>query len=161
MSSNQDNFFKVNGANELAKELKELSRGMQNKILRPAMTKATGEIRKVAKTYVPVVEGSGLLKKSIKNKTFTAKRGAKGIVGRVGVFVKGFDGVGTHPAKYGAALEHGTEKAGKGNNTIIGARNFLANALQSAEPMATKALLAKTQEKMDAFHAKQAGNYKT
>ena len=159
MASQQDNFFKVNGAKELAKELKELSRGMQNKILRPAMTKATGEIRKVAKTYVPV--DSGLLKKSIKNKTFTAKRGAKGIVGRVGVFVKGSDGVATHPAKYGAALEHGTEKAGKGNNTIIGARNFLANALQSAEPMATKALLAKTQEKMDAFHAKQAGNYKT
>ena len=159
MASQQDDFFKVNGAKELAKELKELSRGMQNKILKSPMTKATGEIRKIAKRYAPV--DKGIAKKFIKNKTFTAKRGAKGIVGRVGVFVKGSDGVGTHPAKYGAALEHGTEKAGKGNNTIIGARNFLANALQSAEPMATKALLAKTQERMDAFHAKQAGNYKT
>ena len=159
MASNQDQFFKINGANELGQELKELSRGMQNKILRPAMTKAVAEIRKVAKTYVPI--DSGTLKKSIKSKTFTAKRGAKGIVGRVGVFVKGSDGTGTHPAKYGAAIEYGTETAGKGNNTVIGARNYLSNAMSSAEPAATQALLTKAQERMDNFHAQQAGKYKS
>ena len=157
MASGQDEFFKVNGADELANELRELSRGMQNKILRPAMTQAVAEVRKVAKTYVPIQEGSGLLKKSIKSKVFTAKRGAKGIVGRVGVFVKGSDGQGTHPAKYGAALEHGTETAGRGGNTVIGARRFLANSLASAEPMATKKLLDKTQERLDAFHSKHGG----
>jgi HK97 gp10 family phage protein len=159
MASQQDQFFKVNGAKELAQELKELSRGMQNQILRPALRAATAEVRKVAKTYVPVK--SGLLKRSIKNKVFTAKRGAKGVVGRIGVFVKGSDvSGGTHPAKYGAALEYGTESAGKGKDTIIGARRFLANALKASEPIATSKLVSKTQERMDNFHAKQASKYK-
>lgn len=159
MANGQDDFFKINGAKELGAELRALSRGIQNQIVRPALRVATAEVRKVAKTYVPIA--SGLLKKSIKNKVFTAKRGAKGVVGRIGVFVKGSDaGSGTHPAKYGAALEHGTDKAGKGKSTVIGARKFLQNALTAAEPTATKLLVNKTQERMDAFHAKQDSKYK-
>ena len=155
--ANQDEFFKINGAKELGEELRELSRGMQNKILRPALRVATAEVRKVAGNYVPVK--SGVLKKSIKSKVFTAKRGAKGVVGRIGVFIKGSTGE-THPAKYGAVLEHGTKSAGRDRKTIIGARNFLSNALSSAEPQATSKFLSKTQEKMDEFHAKQSSKYK-
>ena len=162
MASQQDDFFKVNGAKELAKELKELSRGMQNKILKSPMTKATGEIRKIAKRYAP--EDKGIAKKFIKNKTFTAKRGAKGIVGRIGVFEtasipNGKEGV--EIAKYAAVIEHGTDKAGRGKSNTIYARNYLSDALVAGDPIATQVLIAKTQEKMDAFHAKQAGNYKT
>lgn len=161
--ANQNEFFKVNGAKELGNELKALTRGMNNTILRPALREATGEVRKVAKTYVPVQ--SGVLKSSIKNKVFTSKRNAKGVVGRVGIFVKGNQKVKNgnkmvHPATYGATLEHGTDKAGAGRSNYIGARNFLSNALQSAEPIATQRMIARTQIELDKFHAKQAAKYK-
>lgn len=158
MASNQDNFFKIHGAKSLQKELQDLSRGMQNRILRSPMRKAVAEIRKDAKKFVPVE--SGWLKKSIKSKVFTTKRGSKGIVGRVGVFVpkqetrpNGRKMV--HPARVASTLEYGTENAGKARNTYIGARNFLRNALRSADDRAVEILIKDTQKRINEFHAKR------
>lgn len=155
--ASQDEFFKINGAEELGRELRELSRGVQNKILRPALTKATGEVRKVAKKNAPV--DLGILQKNIKNKTFTAKRGSKGVVGRIGVFSKDVisygESRGVAIAKYGAVQEYG-KKDGS-----VKAQEYLAKSLQQAEPQATQALIKRTQEKLDDFHAKQASKYKS
>lgn len=158
-----EEFFKVNGAKELAQELKELSRGMKNKIVKPGVLAGAGEARKVAKQFVPVKDG--VLKKSIKNKVFTAKRGSKGVVGRIGIFVKGTEKVKNgnkmvHPAKYGAAVNYGSEKTGRDKSNVLGARLFLENALQASESQGVAKCIAKTQEAMDKFHAKQASKYK-
>ena len=156
MASNQDNFFELHGAKELAEELRELSRGMQNQILRSPMTKAIAEIRKGAKRYVSI--DKGLAKKFIISKTFTAKRGAKGIVGRIGVFTdisipNGKEGV--HVAKYAAVQNYGTNRAGKAKNTTIPAQDFLGKALASEDGKATTILLTEAQKRLDAFHAKR------
>jgi len=156
MASNQDNFFKTHGADELAQELRDLSRGMQNKILRSPMTKAVAEVRKAAKRYIKV--DKGVAKKFIKSKTFTAKRGAKGIVGRIGVFTdisvpNGKEGV--FVAKYAAVQNYGSTKVGKARNTTIPAQDFLGKALASENEKATNILLTEAQKKMDAFHAKR------
>ena len=76
--ANQDEFFKLHGAKELSDELRKLSRGGMNKILRPGMRQGAAEIRKAAKRMVPVDKGN--LKKALKSKVFTAKKGAKGVV---------------------------------------------------------------------------------
>ena len=118
------------------------------------MTKAVAEVRKDAKKYVNVDKGT--IKKFLKSKTFTAKRGSKGIVGRIGVFdnvviPNGNDGV--EVAKYTAVQNFGTDKAGKDRSTTIPAQGFLEKALKSAEGRAVAKLISETQKKMDAFHA--------
>jgi HK97 gp10 family phage protein len=142
------NFFEVHGAKEIAKELKDLSRGMQNKIVRPALNVAVAEVRKTAKQLAP--KDTGILKKAIKSKVFTKKRGAKGIVGRIGVLDSNVEySDGTPVAKVAAVLNHGSPARN------IYARNFLEDALKMTEPQATAKLLARTQVEIDKFHAKR------
>ena len=103
--ANQDEFFKLHGAKELGDELRKLSRGRMNVILRPGMRQGAAEIRKEAKNLVPV--DTGLLKKSIKSKVFTEKGGrrGKGVTARIGVLTNsGTDKDGVPVAKYGGGV---------------------------------------------------------
>ena len=136
-----ENFFKVNGAKQLGKELKELSTTMQSKILRPGMRQGAAEIRKAAKQLAPQGE-TGLLKKSIKSKVYTKKQGGKGVVARIGVLGDAGYSAQKKPrpvALYGYAQNQKT--------------HFLDDALTIAEAPAMYKLLSTTQQKMDAFHA--------
>jgi hypothetical protein len=140
MASKQDEFFKLHGADELQKELKALSRGMQNKIVRPGLRQGAAEIRKVAKRIAP--KDTGLLSKSIKSKVFTNKTGAKGVVARVGVLsTDAVDKDGDPVIKYAGPIEEKTK--------------FLEKATAQAQGIAIQKLLGVTQQKMDAFHASQ------
>jgi HK97 gp10 family phage protein len=135
-----DNFFKVNGAKQLGKELKELSRTMQSKILRPGMRQGAAVIRKAARELAP--KDTGMLKKNIKSKVYTKKQGGKGVVARIGVL--GDAGYNNQDpprpiALYGYAQNQKT--------------HFLDDALTLAEAPAMYKLLSTTQQKMDAFHA--------
>ena len=135
-----DNFFKVNGAKQLGKELKELSRTMQSKILTPGLTQGAAEIRKAAKQLAP--KDTGLLKKKIKSKVYRKKKGGKGVVARIGVLGDAGYSAQKKPrpvALYGYAQNQKT--------------HFLDDALTIAEAPAMYKLLSVTQQKMDAFHA--------
>jgi hypothetical protein len=160
--NNRDAFFDLLGATELSKELKALSEVKSiNSIIKPAMHAGAAEIRKIARKDAPKQKGSGVLKKSIKNKTFIAKRGAKGVISRIGVFVKGTAEVPNgkktvHPATYGSAINYGTTKAGKNKNVTIEARNFLGKALQKGDAIGVEKVIAKTQVQLDKWHQKQA-----
>ncbi len=138
--------FTIHGAKELAKELKEMSQGFQNKMVRPGLTVAVAEVRKEAKKQVPVK--SGTLKKKIKSKVFSKGRG-KGIVGRAGILdgeqvPNGKKTVAI--AKYAGVQNYGSVKRN------IKAKHFLESSLETAEPEATKKLILRTQEKVTAFH---------
>jgi hypothetical protein len=136
----QDEFFKLHGAKELGKELKALSRGVQNKIVRPGLRQGAAEIRKVAKQIAP--RDTGLLSKSIKSKVFTVKSGGKGVVARVGVLTTdSVDKDGDPVIKYAGPVEKRTK--------------FLEKAAQQAQDKAIRKLLTVSQQKMDQFHAKQ------
>ncbi len=140
--------FTIHGAKELAKELKEMSQGFQNKMVRPGLTVAVAEVRKEAKKQTPVQPGSGVLKKKIKSKVFSKGRG-KGIVGRAGILdgeevPNGKKTVAI--AKYAGVQNYGSVKRN------IKAKHFLESSLATAEPEATKKLILRTQEKVTAFH---------
>jgi hypothetical protein len=155
MASNQDNFFKVHGAKELAKELNKLSRGTQNQILRPALTKGAAEIRKVAKMMVKseFQRHTGTLFKSIKSKTFTAKGRNKGLVARIGV-LHGKDGdSGYYPKASNGKSE--PRPVAVVARTLEKERHFLDRALVQGQAAAVREMLAKFQEKLSAFHAKE------
>lgn len=147
--ANED-IFKVYGHDEIAKELKEMTRGMKNKILRPALTKGAAVIRKIARNNAKVGE-TGHLKKSIKSKTFTAKRGAKGVVARIGILASA-DLTDNKP----------TQKRPKGTPVQLYGRAVevkywtINDALKQGESQAMDVFMKRAQEKMDDFHAKQA-----
>jgi hypothetical protein len=140
--ANKMNFFKTKGAMELSRELKELSRGAQNKILRPGLRQGAAEIRKIAKRIVPV--DTGLLKKSLKSKVFTEKGGArgKGVTARIGVLTNsGADKNGVPVAKYGGGVNRKVK--------------FLERASRKGEKKALDKFIKVSQQKLDDFHAKQ------
>jgi len=136
--------FTIHGAKELAKELKEMSQGFQNKMVRPGLTVAVAEVRKEAKKQVK----SGTLKKKIKSKVFSKGRG-KGIVGRAGIL----DGEQVPNGKKTVAIAKyaGVQNYGSAKRNIK-AKHFLESSLETAEPEATKKLILRTQEKVTAFH---------
>lgn len=136
----EDNFWKVHGAKEIGDELRELSRGQMNKILRPGMRQGSAEVRKAAKKLAP--KDTGLLKKKIKSKVYTKKKGGKGVVARIGVL--GDAGYSNQEpprpvALYGYAQNKET--------------HFLDSALDIAQAPAIYKLISTTQQKLDAFHA--------
>jgi hypothetical protein len=137
-----DNFWKVHGAKEIGDELKELSRTMQSKILKSGMANGAAEVRKAAKALAP--RDKGLLKKSIKSKVYTKKKGGKGLVARIGVLGDAGYSNQKKPrpiALYGYAQNKRT--------------NFLNDALDIAEAPAIHVLIEKTQIQIDKFHAKK------
>ena len=142
----QDEFFKMYGAKELGRELRKLSRGTQNKIIRPGLTKGAAEIRKDAKKKVSgeiLKRGeTGGLFKAIKSKTFTKKRGGRGLVSRIGIIPA------TQTNSKGQIIN---KYAGYWNKR----RKFLDKALDDADDKATKVLIDTVQEKLTAFHAKE------
>ena len=147
--ANQDEFFKLHGAKELGAELKALSRGMQNKIVRPGLRQGAAEIRKVAKRIVSSeLKDTGLLAKNIKSKVFTAKRGRRGVLARVGI---------VHDAGY--YPQKGNEKKPRPVAVVAATHNirikFLDRATAQAQSIAIHKLLTVSQQKMDAFHAAQ------
>lgn len=104
--------YQIQGEKALMRRIDRLStQGKRNRIARPALREASGEIRKKAKANV--VRKTGLLRKSIKNVVRTARRG--GVYAIVGPAV-GFkqevvrDGarVTSDPAKYAHLVEYGT-----------------------------------------------------
>lgn len=141
----QDEFFKMYGAKELGRELRKLSRGVQNKIIRPGLTKGAAEIRKDAKKKVSgdiLQKRSGALFRAIKSKTFTKKRGGRGLVSRIGIIP---------PTQTNAEGQIINKYAGYHNKR----RKFLDKALDDADDKATKILISTVQEKLTAFHAKE------
>jgi HK97 gp10 family phage protein len=146
----QDEFFKMYGAKELGKELRKLSRGTQNKILRPALSVGAAEIRKIAKKNAP--KKSGLLKSEVKSKVFTAKRRAKGLVAKIGV-------LGGKAQKVHYYPQQGNEEKPRPVLLVAHYHNqklkFLDKALEQGNPQAVKVMLARFQEKLTAFHAKE------
>ena len=141
----QDEFFKIHGAKELGKELRKLSRGTQNKIIRPGLTKGSAEIRKQAKSNVNgdiMNRQSGGLFKAIKSKTFTKKGRSRGLVSRIGIIPI------TQTNKDGDIIN---KYAGYWNKR----RKFLDKALDQADDKATKALVQTVQQKLNEFHAKE------
>jgi hypothetical protein len=136
-----ENFFQVNGAKELGRELSQLSRAMKNTILRPGMRQGAAEIRKAAKKLAP--KDTGLLKRKIKSKVYTKKKGTKGVVARIGIL--GDAGYSDQKKPRPVAL-YGYVQNNK--------QHFLDSAVDIAEGPAIYKLIATTQEKMDEFHYK-------
>ena len=99
------------GEKELMKRLNGLGKqSTVNRMARPALREASGEIRKAAKRLAP--KKSGQLKKSIKNKVVTSKK--TGTVFAVVGPAYGFktvdeNGRANDPAKYGHLVEFGTK----------------------------------------------------
>ena len=138
--------FTVNGAKELAKELKAMGQGFQNKMVKPGLTVGVAEFRKDIKQRVP--EDLGILKKEIKSKVFSKGRG-RGLVGRAGIIDSVQVSNGDHSvavAKYAAVLNYGSEKRG------IVARDFLGAAVQAKQSEAVSKMIKRVQEKVTAFH---------
>lgn len=120
MANQDDNFFKVIGANEIAKALEELSRGAKNKIVRPGLRQAIAEIRKIAKSIVPVDDGH--LKRAIQSKVITQKGKNRGVVGKIGVLDKKFtDENGVPVMKYAGQVNAATGFLDKANRKGKGA----------------------------------------
>lgn len=99
------------GEKALMKRLNALSsQGKRNRIARPAIREASGEIRKKAKANAP--KETGLLKKSIKNVVRTGKTGVYAVIGPANGFkqevVRDGRTVMSDPAKYAHLVEYGT-----------------------------------------------------
>ncbi len=146
MARKDNNFFRVSGAKEIATALDDLSRGTQNRIVRPGLTQAIAEVRKVAKTLVVVKKGR--LKKAIQSKVITAKGvKSKGVVGKIGVLSKKItDGIptkkfpgGTPAQLYGAVVNEKTR--------------FLERANTQAKPAAVQKLRSVTKQKLEKFQS--------
>ena len=100
----------VYGNKELQKKLESLATdGKRNKIARPAMREASGQIRKAAKAKAPTLSGS--LKKSIKNVVRTGKNGVYAVIGPAAGFATELDGKVNDPLKYAHLVENGTTNA--------------------------------------------------
>tara|TARA_R110002126_G_C10271285_1_gene484102 strand:- start:254 stop:712 length:459 start_codon:yes stop_codon:yes gene_type:complete len=137
----QNSFFTIHGAKEVADELNELSRGINNQIIKPGLTVGAAHIRKIAKREAPKIDGH--LIKAIQSKVFTAKSGGKGVFSKIGILKKSFtDENGTPVIKY----------AGEANE----ATDYLNKSIQKGQSEAIRLMVKRVQEKLDAFHAKRA-----
>jgi hypothetical protein len=150
--------FAIHGAEELAKELKDMAQGFQNKMVRPGLTVAIAEVRKEVKRRIKAEKlvNTGIMEKTIKSKVFSDGRG-QGLTARAGILDSTMVSNGESAvsvAKYASVQNYGTTKAGKGKNTVIKGKFFLPQSLLAAEPVATKKLLERVQQKVDDYHAK-------
>jgi len=140
MARNND-LFRINGAKEIAQELDELSRGVNNQIVKPGLTVGAAHIRKIAKREAPKIDGH--LIKAIQSKVFTAKSGGKGVYSKIGILKKSFtDENGTPVIKY----------AGEANE----ATDYLNKSIQKGQSEAIRLMVKRVQEKLNAFHQKRA-----
>ena len=138
--------FTVYGAKELARELKEMGQGFQNKMVKPGLTVGLAEFRKEIKREVP--ENLGILKKEIKSKVFSKGRG-RGLVGRAGILdsvqvTNGDKSVAV--ARYASVQNYGSIK-----RNIVG-KHFLGGAVQAVGDQAVSKMIKRVQEKVTAFH---------
>jgi HK97 gp10 family phage protein len=100
------------GEKALIKRLESFAKdSSRNRVARPAVREASGEIRKKMKALAPV--DFGLLKKSIKNVMRTGKVGPYAVIGPAHGFkqVVRMDGrnVASDPTKYAHLVEFGTQ----------------------------------------------------
>lgn len=136
------NFFKVNGAKEIARDLIKLSEGTQRKIVRPALTQGARLIGQYMKGIVPVT--SGTLKRTIKWKIYT-----RGSGGRKAFF-----------AKIGTTQGQGDKKNKKGVQVFKYAgkaemkNRYLERALNAREKAAVQMLIHRTDIELKKFHSK-------
>lgn len=105
----------LKGDKELFKQLNRIKKQSTiNRVLRPALREASGEIRKAAKRKAPV--RSGQLKKSIKNVVRTAKKskggGVYALIGPAHGFDKDINGKPNDPVNYAHLVELGTVHSG-------------------------------------------------
>lgn len=141
MGSRDNSFFKVNGAKEIAQELDELSRGVNNQIVRPGLRKGAAHIRKIAKKNAPVDDGH--LKKAIQSKVISNKGRGKGVVAKIGVLKRSFtDEQGRPVMAYAAEVNEDTK--------------FLDKSITQGSQEAVNILTKSTQEQLDKFHSKRA-----
>ena len=99
----------ITGDKRLMRQLRAIGGGGQRRIIRPAITKATKPVVKMARSLVPVDEG--LLKKAIGVQVTTYKR-TGAVIARIGAR-SGFgeideDGKKRDPTKYEHLVEMGT-----------------------------------------------------
>lgn len=102
--------FTLAGEKELQRRLSSLGKqSTVNRMARPALREASGEIRKAAKRFAPV--RTGLLRKSIKNVVRTSKKTQEvyAVVGPAVGFKTTYMGEPQDPAKYAHLVEFGTD----------------------------------------------------
>lgn len=152
-------FFTINGAEEIQRGLDALSRGVQNKILRPGMNKGAAEIRKKAKTLAP--KKTGLLKKNISSRVITLKKGRRGLVARIGFLYVAKIQDAYYPEVARTTDRRKANRKSKEprpvavvGNTMNKRRNFLNSALSQASSSATQILIQRTQQKLDEHWSK-------
>ncbi len=143
--ADKNNFFKIHGAREVALALEDLSRGAQNKIVRPGLRQAVAEIRKIAKKIAP--RDSGALRKGIQSKVATLKKGRKGVIGVVGMLKK--DKVGKPSKKFPAGVP--IQIYGGALNKKL---KFLQRANQQGKALGIEKLRSVTRVKLREFQAK-------
>jgi hypothetical protein len=139
------NFFKVHGADEIAKELQGLSRGTKNKIVRPGLRQAVAEIRKIAKRIAP--KKDGFLQRGIQSKVYTAKKFERGVVGRIGMLSR--DKVGAPSKRFPGGVP--IQIYGGALNKKL---KFLQRANRQGEGIAVQKMISVTDQKLKAFQAK-------
>ena len=143
--ADKNNFFKIHGAREVSRALEELSRGAQNKIVRPGLTQGIAEIRKIAKQLAP--KKDGFLKKGIQSKVATLKKGRRGVIGVVGMIKK--DKVGKPSKKFPGGVP--IQIYGGALNKKL---KFLQRANKQGEALAVGKLRSVTRVKLREFQAK-------
>jgi len=138
-----NNFFKVHGAKEIARDLNALADGTVRKIVRPALTQGARLIGQYMKGIVPVKDG--FLKRSIKWKTYTRKgRGGKQIFAKIGTLA--------------ASGNKSTEQKGTRVFMYAGKQvekfQYLERALNAREKAAIQILIHRTDIELKKFHSK-------
>jgi len=133
-----NSFFRVHGAKEIAAEMDDLSRSINNQIVRSGLRKGAAHIRKMAKQKAPVDDGH--LKKAIQSKVVSNKGRGKGVVAKIGILKRSF-----------------TDENGRPVMAYAGDQNdFLGEALTEGRPEAVNILIKSTQEQLNKFHTKRA-----
>jgi len=122
----------IKGDKDLIKRMDRLaSRGVRNRISRPAVREAAAEVRKLAKFYAGAHKDTGLLRKSIKNVPRTGDAGVYQVIGpahgfkRAAVNSSGVFSVDKYqdPVKYAHLVELGTKPhliSPKGRSGAVG-----------------------------------------
>lgn len=125
---------KIMGDKALMRRLGNISKQSKlNKIVRPAIRQASGEVRKVAKFYAGASKDTGLLRKSIKNVVRTGNAGVYAVVGPDNQ-TEGYDRKGNRriPRYYAHLVEFGTKPSSK-RPFSTRAKPFLRPAIDSVD----------------------------
>ncbi len=117
--------FEIVGDKELIRKFEKLRQSTVNKIMRPAISAAIRPIRKAAKQYAP--KRFGVLRKSIRTRTFTNKGRVASVTGAIFVDKKidaYINGKRVYPVKYAhLAAKSYMEKQNKQQDFIKQARD--------------------------------------